>query len=159
MRFYFLGEIDHGIIIDTYNIKCMQICQDDEDSFDIELYLENIPDKICSTGYTKNQIECFLKFIGCENLKENTESNIFDMHIDCLSQYFDINISDRINRCLKSEDIFYIGDLVKINEDVIKRMPNFGPKCLMNLKYAMEFNNITFGMDIGKWRRPDVKSD
>jgi DNA-directed RNA polymerase subunit alpha len=48
-----------------------------------------------------------------------------------------LELSVRTSNCLKSHNIVYIGDLVQKSEAEMLRTPNFGRKCLNEIKEVL----------------------
>lgn len=61
--------------------------------------------------------------------------------------------------CLKSDDIFRIGDLVQRNEQAMLRTPNFGRKSLNEIKEVLENLGLELGMELSNWPPQDNARD
>jgi len=59
--------------------------------------------------------------------------------------------------CLKSDDIFRVGDLVLRSEQEMLRTPNFGRKSLNEIKEVLENMGLGLGMQLENW--PPVEDD
>ena len=55
---------------------------------------------------------------------------------------------------LKQENIFYVGELVKMTEAELMRTPRLGRKSVDEIKLVLAQNNLELGMDIGEFE-PD----
>ena len=76
---------------------------------------------------------------------------IFKMSIDELS------LSVRSTNSLKQENIFFIGDLVQMNEDeLMKQTPNIGVKTVAEIKQALGTKNLILGTKIENWPPGDL---
>jgi DNA-directed RNA polymerase subunit alpha len=64
----------------------------------------------------------------------------------------DLDLSVRAYNCLKSADIKTLGDLVKLDIADMMKFRNFGKKSLTELEQLVAEKNLTFGMDVGKYR-------
>jgi DNA-directed RNA polymerase subunit alpha len=53
---------------------------------------------------------------------------------------------------LKAADIDTIGDLVSYNKNDLLKFRNFGKKSLTELEDLVENKNLTFGMDVSKYK-------
>ena len=53
--------------------------------------------------------------------------------------------------CLKSDDIFRVGDLVQRTEQEMLRTPNFGRKSLTEIKEVLENMGLSLGMKLEGW--------
>jgi len=78
---------------------------------------------------------------------------------DILSQPIDhLDLSVRSMNCLKSDDIFRVGDLVQRTEQEMLRTPNFGRKSLNEIKEVLEEMGLSLGMKLDNWP-PEDSSD
>jgi len=64
----------------------------------------------------------------------------------------DLELSVRAYNCLKSADIRNLGDLVKLEIADMMKFRNFGKKSLTELEQLVQDKNLTFGMDVSKYR-------
>lgn len=64
----------------------------------------------------------------------------------------DLELSVRAYNCLKSADIKNLGDLVKLEIADMMKFRNFGKKSLTELEQLVADKNLTFGMDVSKYR-------
>jgi len=71
---------------------------------------------------------------------------------DLLSQPIDhLDLSVRSMNCLKSDNVFYVGDLVQRTEQEMLRTPNFGRKSLTEIKVVLEGMGLELGMELDGW--------
>jgi DNA-directed RNA polymerase subunit alpha len=71
---------------------------------------------------------------------------------DLLSQPIDhLDLSVRSMNCLKSDNVFYVGDLVQRTEQEMLRTPNFGRKSLTEIKVVLESMGLALGMEVDGW--------
>ncbi|MBF0281352.1 MAG: DNA-directed RNA polymerase subunit alpha [Zetaproteobacteria bacterium] len=71
---------------------------------------------------------------------------------DLLAQPIDhLDLSVRSMNCLKSDDIFLVGDLVQRTEQDMLKTPNFGRKSLNEIKEVLESMNLSLGMTLENW--------
>ncbi len=61
------------------------------------------------------------------------------------------HFSTRIQKCLKNENIIYLGELVQKSEQEMLRTPNFGRTSLNELKLFLRGFGCEFGMPMRKW--------
>ncbi len=61
-------------------------------------------------------------------------------------------LSIRTRNCLRNDRIRYIGDLVDKSERECLRIPNFGRKCMNEVKAYLEAHDLCFEMDRRGWR-------
>jgi len=63
----------------------------------------------------------------------------------------DLELTVRSANCLKSENIFYIGDLVQKSEAELLKAPNLGKKSLNEIKDVLSAHSLSLGMTIKNW--------
>lgn len=64
----------------------------------------------------------------------------------------DLDLSVRALNCLKAADVDTLGDLVRFNKNDLLKFRNFGKKSLTELEDLLEAMNLSFGMDITKYK-------
>ncbi len=64
----------------------------------------------------------------------------------------DLDLSVRAYNCLKSADIRSLGDLVSLEIADMMKFRNFGKKSLTELEQLVSDKNLTFGMDVMKYK-------
>ena len=64
----------------------------------------------------------------------------------------DMDLSIRALNCLKAADVDTLGDLVKFNKNDLLKFRNFGKKSLTELDELVENKELTFGMDLTKYK-------
>lgn len=64
----------------------------------------------------------------------------------------DLDLSVRALNCLKAADIETLGDLCKINRSELLKFRNFGKKSLTELDSKLASLNLSFGMDLSKYK-------
>lgn len=64
----------------------------------------------------------------------------------------DLDLSVRALNCLKSAELDTLGDLVRIPKSDLMKFRNFGKKSLGELEDKLESLNLTFGMDVSKYK-------
>ncbi len=71
---------------------------------------------------------------------------------DLLGQPIDhLDLSVRSMNCLKSDNVFYVGDLVQRTEQEMLRTPNFGRKSLTEIKLVLHGMGLDLGMELDGW--------
>jgi DNA-directed RNA polymerase subunit alpha len=90
-------------------------------------------------------------------LEERVEVEEFDessLHMRQLlkTKLSDMDLSVRALNCLKAADIDTLGDLVSYNKNDLLKFRNFGKKSLTELEDLVENKNLTFGMDVSKYK-------
>jgi len=79
--------------------------------------------------------------------------------VDVLAQPIDhLDLSVRSMNCLKSDNIFRVGDLVQRTEQEMLRTPNFGRKSLTEIKEVLENMGLSLGMKLEGWP-PEESTD
>jgi DNA-directed RNA polymerase subunit alpha len=64
----------------------------------------------------------------------------------------DLDLSVRAYNCLKAADIKSLGDLAALEVSDMMKFRNFGKKSLQELEQLIADKNLTFGMDVAKYR-------
>ena len=64
----------------------------------------------------------------------------------------DMDLSVRALNCLKSAEVETLGELVGFNKNDLLKFRNFGRKSLTELDDLLASKNLTFGMDISKYK-------
>jgi len=76
---------------------------------------------------------------------------------ELLAQPIDhLDLSVRSMNCLKSDDVFRVGDLVQRTEQEMLRTPNFGRKSLNEIKEVLEKMGLQLGMKLENWPPQDA---
>lgn len=64
----------------------------------------------------------------------------------------ELDLSVRAYNCLKAADVKTLGDLASLEISDMMKFRNFGKKSLTELEQLMAEKNLTFGMDVSKYR-------
>ncbi len=64
----------------------------------------------------------------------------------------DLDLSVRAYNCLKAADVKTLGDLVELEISDMMKFRNFGKKSLAELEQLVAEKNLTFGMDLSKYK-------
>lgn len=102
----------------------------------------------------QDQLVVFADFTALEDeaAQESDDEGI----VDVLAQPIDhLDLSVRSMNCLKSDDIFRVGDLVQRTEQEMLRTPNFGRKSLTEIKEVLENMGLSLGMKLEGWPPED----
>ena len=104
----------------------------------------------------QDQLAVFSDFSA---LEDETAEDAEDTGIDeVLAQPIDhLDLSVRSMNCLKSDDIFRVGDLVQRSEQEMLRTPNFGRKSLTEIKEVLENMGLGLGMKLESWPPEESK--
>lgn len=104
--------------------------------------------------------EQLVVFADFNALEDTTAQEAEDEGIvDVLAQPIDhLDLSVRSMNCLKSDNIFRVGDLVQRTEQEMLRTPNFGRKSLTEIKEVLENMGLSLGMKLEGWP-PEESTD
>ncbi len=103
----------------------------------------------------QKQLAVFVDFNAVESEGEEEESGVNLEEL--LRQPIDhLDLSVRSMNCLKSDNIFYVGDLVTRSEQAMLRTPNFGRKSLTEIKEVLSKMGLELGMKIDNWPPQDL---
>ena len=103
----------------------------------------------------QSQLNVFVDFdvVESDQADETEGENVADL----LSQPIDhLDLSVRSMNCLKSDNVFYVGDLVQRTEQEMLRTPNFGRKSLTEIKLVLDGMGLELGMDLDGWTSESV---
>lgn len=64
----------------------------------------------------------------------------------------DMDLSVRALNCLKAAEVDTLGDLVSYHKSDLMKFRNFGKKSLTELSQLVDNKNLTFGMDLAKYK-------
>jgi len=103
----------------------------------------------------KNQLSVFADFSAIEDGEGEEVGD--DGLEELLAQPIDhLDLSVRSMNCLKSDDVFRVGDLVQRTEQEMLRTPNFGRKSLNEIKEVLEKMGLHLGMKLDNWPPQDA---
>jgi DNA-directed RNA polymerase subunit alpha len=68
------------------------------------------------------------------------------------TRLIDLDLSVRALNCLKAAEVETLGDLVKFNKNDLLKFRNFGKKSLTELDELLDNMNLSFGMEVGKYK-------
>ena len=83
---------------------------------------------------------------------EEFDEDVLKMRQLLKSKLVDMGLSVRALNCLKSAEVETLGDLVKYQKNDLLKFRNFGKKSLTELDDLIARHNLTFGMDIAKYK-------
>ena len=88
---------------------------------------------------------------------EKSETEEFDEEVLHMRQLLktklvDLDLSVRALNCLKAADVESLGDLVIYNKNDLLKFRNFGKKSLTELEDLLSSMNLSFGMDVLKYK-------
>ena len=83
---------------------------------------------------------------------EDFDEEVLHMRQLLKSKLSEMDLSVRALNCLKAADVETLGELVKFNKNDLLKFRNFGKKSLTELDELLESLNLSFGMDISKYK-------
>lgn len=83
---------------------------------------------------------------------EEFDEEVLKMRQLLKSKLVDMDLSVRALNCLKSAEVETLGELVVFNKTDLLKFRNFGKKSLTELDELLENLNLSFGMDISKYK-------
>jgi DNA-directed RNA polymerase subunit alpha len=83
---------------------------------------------------------------------EEFDEEVLHMRQLLKTKLVDLDLSVRALNCLKAAEVETLGDLVKFNKNDLLKFRNFGKKSLTELDELLSSMNLTFGMDISKYK-------
>jgi len=111
-----------------------------------------------AAGIIRDQLDVFVDFTHVEH--DDTEADTGINLEEVLRQPIDnLDLSVRSMNCLKSDNIFYVGDLVMRSEQVMLRTPNFGRKSLTEIKEVLDKMGLELGMNVESWPPQDLPAE
>ena len=87
------------------------------------------------------------KFAG-----EEFDEEILHMRQMLKTRLVDMDLSVRALNCLKAAEVETLGELVRFNKNDLLKFRNFGKKSLTELDELLDSINLSFGMDISKYK-------
>ena len=120
----------------------------------------SINPKDALTEAAKILIHHFMLFSD-ERISIQTESDALEddydeesLHMRQLlkTRLIDMDLSVRALNCLKAAEVDTLGDLVSYNRNDLMKFRNFGKKSLTELDALVEDKNLSFGMDLEKYK-------
>ena len=86
------------------------------------------------------------------NGNEEFDEEVLHMRQKLKSKLVDMDLSVRALNCLKSAEVETLGELVQFNKTDLLKFRNFGKKSLTELDELLSTLNLSFGMDISKYK-------
>lgn len=92
--------------------------------------------------------------LDADDISENEEFDEEVLHMRQLlkTKLVDLDLSVRALNCLKAADVETLGNLVVFNKNDLLKFRNFGKKSLTELDDLLNSMNLSFGMDITKYK-------
>ena len=83
---------------------------------------------------------------------EEFDEEVLHMRQLLKTKLTDVELSVRALNCLKAADVNTLGELVKHHRHDLLKFRNFGKKSLSELEEKLDSMNLTFGMDVSKYK-------
>jgi len=83
---------------------------------------------------------------------EQVDEEMLHMRKLLKTQLNDLDLSVRAYNCLKAADVRTLGDLARLEMSDMMKFRNFGKKSLAELEQLIADKNLTFGMDLAKYK-------
>jgi DNA-directed RNA polymerase subunit alpha len=83
---------------------------------------------------------------------EEFDEEVLHMRQLLKTRLVDLDLSVRALNCLKAADVETLGELVSFNKNDLLKFRNFGKKSLTELEDLLQTMNLSFGMDITKYK-------
>ena len=115
---------------------------------------DEIISEAASTLYS--QLDVFINLQEIEAIKQ--ESAAVEVEEVLMKPVDELDLTVRSANCLKSEKIYYIGDLVKRTEMDLMRTPNLGKKSLTEIKTLLANLDLKLGMEVANWPPANLES-
>ena len=87
-----------------------------------------------------------------KNGTEEFDEDVLHMRQLLKSKLVDMDLSVRALNCLKSAEVETLGELVAFSKNDLLKFRNFGKKSLSELEELLDKLNLSFGMDISKYK-------
>jgi DNA-directed RNA polymerase subunit alpha len=85
-------------------------------------------------------------------VNEEFDEEVLHMRQLLKTKLTDMDLSVRALNCLKSAEVETLGELVVFNKNDLLKFRNFGKKSLTELEELLQSLNLSFGMDIAKYK-------
>jgi len=85
-------------------------------------------------------------------LEDVVDEEILHMRKLLKTNLSELDLSVRAYNCLKAADIKTLGELAALRIEDMMKFRNFGKKSLTELEQLIQDKNLTFGMDLGKYK-------
>ncbi|HRS53897.1 MAG TPA: DNA-directed RNA polymerase subunit alpha [Bacteroidales bacterium] len=89
---------------------------------------------------------------GEKSISEELDDNALQMRQLLKTKLVDLDLSVRALNCLKAAEVHTLGDLVAYNKNDLLKFRNFGKKSLIELEELIKSKNLSFGMNVSKYK-------
>ena len=90
--------------------------------------------------------------IEVKPVTDEFDEELLKMRQQLKTRLQDMDLSVRALNCLKAAEVDTLGDLVKYSKNDLLKFRNFGKKSLTELDQLLDGMNLTFGLDISKYK-------
>ena len=87
-----------------------------------------------------------------KNVTEEFDENTLYVRQLLKTRLIDLDLSVRALNCLKAAEVDTLGELVAFNKNDLLKFRNFGKKSLTELEELVKSKNLTFGMNVSKYK-------
>ncbi len=87
-----------------------------------------------------------------KNITEEFDENTLHVRQLLKTKLIDLDLSVRALNCLKAAEVDTLGELVSFNKNDLLKFRNFGKKSLTELEELVKVKNLTFGMNVSKYK-------
>jgi len=102
-----------------------------------------------------DQLSVIVDLEGCVEIEKiRTEKHGIDPVL--LRPVEELDLTVRSVNCLKTERIFYVGDLIQKTESELLKTPNLGKKSLTEIKNMLAEQGLSLGMRLENWPPLDL---
>jgi len=139
--------------------------QTDYDKLTLEIHMDGSVKPENALAYAakilKEHMAIFINFDEEKaepEIEESPESEEPPLNENLYRTVEDLELSVRSANCLKNANITYIGELVQRTEAEMLKTKNFGRKSLNEIKQLLEEMELSLGMKIDEWEKPEPAS-
>ena len=105
----------------------------------------------------QQQVAVFVDLESSDSPEEKqVEEQIYPI---LLRRVDDLELTVRSANCLKAENIYYIGDLIRRTEVELLKTPNLGKKSLTEIKDVLASRGLSLGMLLENWPPMSLRGD
>ena len=105
----------------------------------------------------QDQLSSFVVLKGREQVVHEIDEPEIDPIL--LRPVDDLELTVRSANCLKTENIYYIGDLIQRTEVDLLKTPNLGKKSLTEIKDVLASRGLALGMRLDNWPPASLAGD
>jgi len=129
-----------------------------EQRTDLDKLIIDLEEAICRAAtILQQQVSVF---VDLESEKEpEPEEQEDEIDPILLRPVDDLELTVRSANCLKAENIYYIGDLIRRTEVELLKTPNLGKKSLTEIKDVLASRGLSLGMRLENWPPSSLRGD